>query len=62
MLAIKLATHVGNFVKHFLEATFVYCWIAKLFPPIVMFTIVQKRHAKVLFNCILGDNDYTLGK
>jgi xanthine/uracil permease len=41
MLAIKLATHVGNFVKRFLEGTCVSYWIGKLFPPIVMVAIVQ---------------------
>jgi hypothetical protein len=35
---------------------FVYCWIdAKLFPPILMFTIVQNRY---IFLVSLGVNDY----
>jgi len=54
MLAIKLPRPAGNFVKTFLEGTFVYCWIAELFPPIVMFTIVQNRSGKLLFLVSLG--------
>ena len=46
MLIIKIATHVGNFVKTFLEGTCVYCWKVKLFPPIVMFAIAQTRFCK----------------
>jgi hypothetical protein len=52
-------TPVGNFVKTFLEGTFEYCWIAKLFPPILMFTIVQNRCGKVLFLVSLGVNVYS---
>ena len=35
---------------------FVYCWIAKLFPPIRMFAIVENRFGKVLFLVSLGFN------
>jgi hypothetical protein len=52
MLAIKFATHNGKIAKTFLERTFVYCWIAKPFPPIVMFTVVQNRSGKFFFPCI----------
>ena len=52
MLAIKLATYVGNFVKHFLEGTFVSYWIGKLFPPIVMVAIVQPD--LVRFFCLVS--------
>ena len=58
MLAITLATPVGNFVKTYLEGTLVYCWIAKLFPPILMFTIVQNRVGQVLLLASLGVNVY----
>jgi hypothetical protein len=53
MLAIKLATPIGIFVKRFLEGTFLYCWVAKLFPPIELFAIVQNQSSKALFPCIL---------
>ena len=45
-------------MKTFLEGTFVYCWIVKLFPPIVMFATVQTRFNKVLFLVSLGVNVY----
>ncbi len=43
-----MATHVGTFVKTFLEGTCVYCWIAKLFSPMVMFAISQTRSGKII--------------
>jgi hypothetical protein len=52
MLAIKNGTYVGKFAKRFLERTFLYGWIAKLFPPIVMFATVQNGYGKFLFPCI----------
>jgi len=45
----------------FLEGTFVYCWIAKLFPPIVIFAIVQPRYdlpPRFVFLVSLGGSDY----
>jgi hypothetical protein len=60
-----LATHVGNFVKTFLEGTCIFFWIATFFPPIVMIAIAQTRSSKVLLPCIswcywlaLGNNCY----
>jgi xanthine/uracil permease len=63
MLAINLATLVFNFVKTILEETFVYCWIAKLFPPIVMFTIVQTDMASFFpfFLYSLGNGWFRFG-
>jgi hypothetical protein len=50
MLPIKMATSIGNFGKRFLEGTFfIYHWIAKIFPPIVLFAIIQNRFGKILF-------------
>ncbi len=59
---IVIGHQIGNacwqLCKTFLEGTFVYCWIAKLFPPIVMFTIVQNQPIEVLFLVSLGVNVY----
>jgi hypothetical protein len=54
MLAIKFAKHVGNFVKRFIGSNvfFHIVGLQKLFPPIVMFAIVQNQSDKVLFPCI----------
>ena len=55
-----MATLVGNFVKAFQEGSFVYCWIAKLFPPIIMFAFFFKIDlVRFFFLVFLGVNDYT---
>jgi hypothetical protein len=52
MLAIKIGSAVGSFVKMLLEGTFVHCWSAKLFSPILLFEIVLSRYGKALLPCI----------
>jgi hypothetical protein len=53
-----LATLVDNFVKTFLEGTCIYCWIAKLFPAIVMFAIAQNDIARFFCLVSLGVTNY----
>ena len=58
MLAIKLATSVGNFGKRFLEGTFVSYWIGELFQPILMVAIVQTNLARFFRLLSRGVHDY----
>jgi hypothetical protein len=53
----NVGQRIGNacwqLYETFSGSTFFFnCWIAKLFPPIVVFAIVQNRYSKVLFPCI----------
>jgi len=61
-MSYNVGHQIGNacwqHYEAFMEGMFVYCWIAKLFPPIVMFFFLQNRPGKVLFLVSLGVNDF----
>ena len=46
MIGHQMVNACWQICETFLEGTFVYCWIAKLYPPIVMFAIVQPDLAR----------------
>ncbi len=58
MIGHQIDNACWQLYKTFLEDKFVDCWIARLFPPIVIFTIVQKQSGKVLFLVFFGVNIY----
>jgi hypothetical protein len=67
LAAYRLSYNVGHQIGNacwplcetFLEGIFLYFGISKLFPPIVMFTIVQNRYIwQGSFLVSLGVNDY----